>query len=264
MPEETRRKKDPEDSCIACHMPPSSTSDIVHTAATDHRIIRKIGEEPKNRHGKGPLPNLPLMDFYRGAPNLEDREMARDLGVGLYQLTLSGLPLTEEEGEFASGLLSEALRDCPDDLAAWEAKGKILQSVGRPVAAIDAFEALLKRAPRHEGALVTLGAIDRDMGHADVALAYWRRAVAVNPWVAEYRKNLVFLLADCNAWEELGPHCQKWLELDPASVEARQIWVQFLIESGRKTEAEADFAKIRALRPPNLHVLEVWFDQQMR
>jgi Tfp pilus assembly protein PilF len=262
--EETRRKKEPRDSCIACHMPRSDNSDVVHTASSDHRIIRKIGVEPTNRQGKGPPPNVALLDFYRGAPDLKDKEHARDLGMAIYQLTLHGMPLTGPDGEFAIGLLNKSLRDCPGDLDAWEAKGKILQTLRRPTAALDAFESLLKQAPRHEGALVTLGTINRDLRRPDAALAYWRRAVEVNPWVPEYQKNLVLHLADCNAWKELSPHCQKWLQLDPASPEARQLWVQCLIKKGRRDEARAEFAKIRALRPPNLGKLEAWFAEQMR
>jgi Flp pilus assembly protein TadD len=264
LPEAMRRKKEPQDSCIACHMPRSATADIVHTASTDHRIIRKAGEEPANWQGNGALPNVPLLDFHRGAPDLDDREQARDLGVALYQLTLSGVSLTAEDGRFAVGLLNNALEECPDDLDAWEAKGKILQIVGRPDEAVEALETLLQRAPRHEGALVTLGTIHRDLGRTDVALKYWRRAVTVNPWVAEYQKNLVFHLADRNAWEELRPHCRKWLELDPASVDARRIWVASLVKKGRKTEAEAEYRKIRALRPPNLDQLDGWFAELMR
>jgi predicted CXXCH cytochrome family protein len=264
LPEETRRNRDPQDRCVACHMPRSATSDIVHTASTDHRIIRKLGEEPANRQGNGALPNVPLLDFHRGAPHLDDRAQARDLGVALYQLTLSGVALTEEDGRFAAGLLSNALEECPDDLDAWEAKGKILQAIRRPADAVAALENLVQRAPRHEGGLVALGSINRDLRRTEEALAYWRRAVAVNPWVAEYRKNLVFHLADRNAWEELGPHCQKWLKQDPASVDARCIWVNFLVKKGRKAEAEAEYRKIRALRPPSLDRLDRWFAELMR
>jgi Tfp pilus assembly protein PilF len=264
VPEQTRRKKHPQNSCIACHMPSSASSDIVHTAATDHRILRKPGVTPADRDADAPSPDMPLLDFHRGRPDLSDREQGRDLGVALYQLTLRGVPLSEADGEFAVNLLSESLLHSPDDADAREAKGKILQTLRRPAEAIAAFEALLKRAPRHEGALVTLGAIQRDRGQPSEALAYWRRAVEVNPWVAEYRKNLVFLLADRNAWEELRPHCQTWLELDPASVDARRIWVVCLIKGGRKTEAQAEYARIRALRPPNLSRLDAWFTEQIR
>jgi tetratricopeptide (TPR) repeat protein len=264
LPEETRRKKSPGDSCVACHMPRSASSDIVHTAATDHRILRKGGEAPTGREGEGDRPDGPLWDFHRGPPDLHDVGQGRDLGVALYQLTLRGDPLSGPDGELAVRLLSAALRDCPDDLGAREAKGKVLQALGRPTAAVEAFEALLRREPRHEGALVTLGAINRDLRRTGPALDYWRRAVEVNPQVAEYQKNLVRHLADRDAWDELRPHCRRWLDLDPASVEARHFWVQSLLKSGRKDEARVEFAKIRALRPPNLDKLEAWFAEQMR
>ncbi len=262
--EAARRRKEPGDSCIACHMPRAGTADIVHTAATDHRIVRKAGEEPANRHGGRPLPDLPLLDFHRGAPDLDDGGQARDLGVAFHQLLLRGVPLAGADLEFAVDRLGEAVRECPGDTDAWEAKGKILQTLRRPAAAVEALEALLARAPRHEGALVTLGRLEGELRHTEQALEHWRRAVEVNPWVAEYRKSLVFLLADRNAWAELRPHCRKWLELDPASVEARHLWVACLLKKGEKSQARAEFAKIRALRPPNLARMEAWFAEQMR
>src|SRR5262249_32286431 len=159
------------------------------------------------------------------APNVEDKGQGRDLAVALYQLTLRGIALSETDGEFAVGLLGESLRECPADVVAWEAKGKILQTMKRPGAAIEAFEVLLQRAPQHEGAPVNLGPTYRDLGRPGDARPSWRRAVEVNPHVADYLKNLSFHLAESNAWEELRPHCRRWLELDPASVEARQVWI---------------------------------------
>ncbi len=264
VPEAARRKKEPADSCIACHMPSSANTDIVHTASTDHRVVRKAGEEPANRHGIEPRPHAALVDFYRGVPDLGNKEAARDLAMAHYQLTLSGHPLTEADGAFAIRSLSESLKDVPGDLAAWEAKGKLLQVMRQPLAAIETFEALLARAPRHEGALVTLGTLTHDLGRKETALGYWRRAVEINPWVADYRKYLVIHLAYRGAWEELDPHAQKWLELDPASVDARQMWVLYLLETGRETEAKAEFAKVRALRPANLKQMEAWFEKQLQ
>jgi predicted CXXCH cytochrome family protein len=98
LAEEARQKQSAEDSCIACHMPRSATSDIVHIAGSDHRIVRKSGEEPTNRRGNRPLPDVPLLDFHRGAPDLNDQGQGRDLGVALYQLALGGMPLTGGDG----------------------------------------------------------------------------------------------------------------------------------------------------------------------
>ena len=50
----------------------------------------------------------------------------------------------------------------------------------------------------------------------------------------------------------------------PASVDARQMWVLYLLETGRETEAKAEFTKVRALRPANLKQLEAWFAKQIQ
>jgi tetratricopeptide (TPR) repeat protein len=264
LPEGIRRKQNADDSCIACHMPTSATSDIVHTAASDHRIIRQVGVEPTNRRTSRAAPEPPLVDFYRGVPDTADKEVARDLALAYYQRMLRGIPLPGADGEFVLGLLRRAVHDCPADLDAREALGKLLQVMQRAENAIDVLEALLERAPGHEGGLATLGMLYREKGQFALALPYWRRVVEVNPWYAEYRRNLTLHLAELNEWKELLPQSQKWLELDPASIEARRALVAALIKNGRKSEAELEFAKIRALRPPELPKLEIWFAEQIR
>jgi len=52
---EQRESRQRDDSCIACHMPRSGSSDIVHTAVTDHRILRKPETEGASRP-PSPLP----------------------------------------------------------------------------------------------------------------------------------------------------------------------------------------------------------------
>jgi tetratricopeptide (TPR) repeat protein len=146
----------------------------------------------------------------------------------------------------------------------WEAKGELLRTLRRPGEAVAAFEALLRHAPAHEGALVTLGSLHRTEGRPDAAVGYWRRAVEVNPWAAEYRKELVTHLIESRAWDEVGPHAQRWLELDPASVEARCAWVQYLLQTGRTADAVAEYGKVRALKPPNLAQLDAWFSRLLR
>ena len=41
-----REHASPRCSCIACHMPRYSNSDVVHAAATDHRILRRPADHP--------------------------------------------------------------------------------------------------------------------------------------------------------------------------------------------------------------------------
>jgi predicted CXXCH cytochrome family protein len=263
LPEPARRARQRDDSCVACHMPRVATSDVAHTASSDHRIIRKAGEEPTAR-GRGQAAGFPVLDFFRGPPDLKDPGLARDLGVALYQLTLKGIPLAEPDGDFALRHLDAALKECPADVDALEARGKIRQAINRPEQAAEALEALLKRVPRHETALVSLGTIHRDQRHSDEAVEYWRRAVEVNPHVAAYRMNLATQLADRADWQELRPHCQRWVELDPASAQARSMWVQCLLKTGDKAAARVEYEKLRALRPPGLADFDAWFLPQLR
>src|SRR5260370_40296076 len=59
VPRETRLRQNKEDSCIDCHMPPYGTSDIAHTAATDHRILRKRERRMESPRAAQP----PSLDF---------------------------------------------------------------------------------------------------------------------------------------------------------------------------------------------------------
>jgi Cytochrome c554 and c-prime len=40
-----RRKTSPDDSCIQCHMPRSSLSNVAHTVETDHSVPQKVGQQ---------------------------------------------------------------------------------------------------------------------------------------------------------------------------------------------------------------------------
>ena len=60
VPEPSRRKQSPGDSCIDCHMPVTSSVDIVHIATTDHRILRSPRNQeivpPASPRADTPLP----------------------------------------------------------------------------------------------------------------------------------------------------------------------------------------------------------------
>jgi Flp pilus assembly protein TadD len=245
-------------------MPRAATADIVHTAATDHRVVRRPGAEPTDRPARPPTA-WPLADFFRPELDPADVGRGRDFAVGVYHAVTQGRPiLTDALGEFAIGLLDRAVTACPADLEAREAKGLILATMGRLGPAATAYEGVLARAPRREEALAALGATYRAQGRAADAADAWRRAVAVNPWVARYRKGLVVQLADLGEWDELRPHLQRCLELDPASVEARCLWVDCLLRDRRTADAVAEYGKVRLLKPPDLPALDAWFGKRLR
>jgi len=263
VPGAERRRQDPADSCIDCHMPRQAVTNVAHTAATDHRIVRWPRQERPDLPelpGAGPL----LVAFGRERLDPRDREQARDAGLALVKAASNGrLPQALATGQ-ALELLRPALRNFPDDVEAWEARGWALLAQKSARQGLTAFEEVLIRDPQRERSLLGAALLAETLDLADKALGYWRRCAAVNPWLPLYRRHLALLLMRKQAWNEVRPQAQAWLRLDPGSTEARMLWITCLLRDGRKAEAAAEFARIEALRPPDLSRLRALYQAERR
>jgi hypothetical protein len=262
LPEPVRLEKN-QNSCIDCHMPRYTASDIVHTAATDHTVPRRPGAAPRGGPSAARAGDL-LVDFFRGRPAPGDREAGRDLGLALVTSAWAGKVPAEAACRRAVGLLESALQAFPKDPAVWEGKAMALLLQGRPAEALASFQGALTRAPEREDSLEGAALMCEALGQREEAVGYWRRAVAVNPWMPSYRKHLVELLAEKGAPEELAVQCRAWLGLDPGSAEARKAWVGCLLRQGKREEARAEFARLEALQPAGLAELRAWFARAMQ
>ncbi len=265
LPHEERVQTSPEDSCIDCHMPRRRLGNIPHTASTDHRIVRFRPREEEPFGMRPPSgPGIPLRPFHAPTDRPLSPELERDLGVGLMELRrLTDLNMQPYSGKALAWLDAAVDRD-PDDWDAWEAKADALYLQSRPSEALAALQTVLTKAPGRETALLRAASAAQDLGQRDLAIDYRRRTVEVNPWGLTYRRSLCILLANKGAWAEYRPQAEAWLRLDPASIDARRSWVSYLLRTGQKEEARAEFAKIRALHPPNLRTLQAWFDDETR
>ncbi|HEY7310710.1 MAG TPA: tetratricopeptide repeat protein [Gemmataceae bacterium] len=251
LPETTRRQQSKEDSCIDCHMPRFGTTDVAHTAATDHRIPRRPGPSEGSVEaapGGGSL----LTRFGSEGIESRDRALARDLAVAVVKAASQGHAPPNRAGSQALVLLGPALEEHPDDLEGWMAKGWALMLTGNKRGALAAFDEVLKQAPKHERALAAAASLAEDLQQFDTALSCWRRAATMNPWIPTYRRGLAFQLARRRLWDELRSQCQDWLRLEPANPEARLLWISCLLHDGKKADARAEFARIEALRPKDL------------
>jgi Flp pilus assembly protein TadD len=263
-----RLRRTAEDSCIDCHMPRYGVSDIPHTAASDHRILR-LGPSSAVR---GPSPRVrtaddgrfPIVSFYRGRKEIDDGEEERSRALAVVKLALGGDPNASRAVGHALPALEAALRRDPKDLPAGEANGYARSLLGASTEALTAFQAVLVQAPDRELALVGAALTAEALGQTDAALEYWRRAVAANPWAPGYRRSLVLLLVKKKAWDEAQPECQAWVRLEPISAEARGTRIVCLLATGQKEAARAEFARIEALAPTNLKELQIRFEKKMR
>ncbi len=225
-----RREKD--DSCIDCHMPRYASWDVPHTATTDHRVPR-LASAP-GRPLRGPSPDGPLALFHRGEVAPLDEEGRRDLGLALVRVVGEGRLDAKRWGGQITTLLEGAIHRAPNDVAAWEGKALALGWQGRRAEALAAYETILDKAPARELALAGAAALAQQQNDRERALGYWRRAVAVSPWTADYRRSLAQLLEQERAWDEALTHAEAWLRIDPGSAAARQLRTKCLLHVGRK------------------------------
>jgi Flp pilus assembly protein TadD len=262
VPLPQRRQTNPADSCIACHMPHYATSDIPHTASTDHRILRRPADEQ-------PAPptdpdSARFVDFYRDHFPQGDSQAERNLGLALLRMMNSGHLRPERHGERALRLLESAVAQFPQDVEVREAKVQVLLRLKRPAEALSEARAALAKRPGSWRLLSEAAGTAQAEGQPELALDYWRRAVEINPCVPEYQVALVALLIRLGKLDEARVRCRKLVDLDPFDVSGRQMGIGFLLQDGNKAEARSEFEVIRRLKPPDLAKREEWFREQLR
>jgi tetratricopeptide (TPR) repeat protein len=252
-----------QDDCRACHMPRNDSSDIAHHAVTDHRIPRQPDSHPAGaRPHQLDYGENPLAYFHQDLQDPHDADVTRDMGLALIELARQYGPRAAPLGPLALPLLEGAVHRTPDDVAAWEARGYALWMLGRGSEAQEAFEAALARAPKREKSLRDAGLLAEVLQQPERALAYWRRAVVVNPWLGFYRYQLARLLAERRDWSEALAECRTILDLNPASKETRMLRIRCLLGLGEKEKARAELATLLALQPHDPDALRRWFEEQ--
>lgn len=263
LPRPVRLERQADDSCIACHMPRFPAADIAHTAATDHRIPRWPSPAATEQLPSDEDENRALEPFHLYQPE-DEAEVQRDLGLALLKMMQSHEMSPELNSARAEALLAGAVRRDADDVPAWEALGLTLLIRHRGVEGLAVLENVLHRDPNRETALTAAATLAWNLKRGEESLAYWRRAVAVNPWLPSYRRSLTQVLLQLRQWDEARSSCRDWLRLDPMSLESRQAWIDLLLREGKTIEAREEFTRLEALNPPNLASLRTWFNQRMR
>jgi tetratricopeptide (TPR) repeat protein len=241
-----KRKLRNNDSCFDCHMKRLRATDIVHTATTDHRILRKpVKDIP-------PLPppyllQSPLVSFPKRLSR--DAESERDEGLALARVA-QGKKAYQRYLPRAEELLEKARARDPEDLRAAAQLISVLGQQKQQAKALAAAEKLLAHAPRHEIALRLAAQAATDLDKKDDALKYWERMLAVNPYFAEGYFFEAVLLARTRRHERAVESCRKLLRLNPTRAEPWVILAHCYGKLGQSTRAEEARKMGEALKTP--------------
>lgn len=264
VPLADRRAKN-QDACAACHMPPSSTVDVVHVSITDHRILRNPKQE---RHRDVPPPHAgepPLVSFHAGSKYIPREDRERDLALAL--MHLAGQTQPGPQRDYLARLSAGRLVDrqgLTADPPAVLALAAALRATGRRAEALTTLEGLLERQPQYEQALVDAGTSAGELNRPSEAAAFWRRAIELSPRRWHYHFQLASALADQRDWAAALAECEIARRLNPMQTEVRLLEVGCLIDVGRKDDAKRAFDDLMILKPPRAEELRKWFDQQLK
>src|SRR5262249_47953578 len=238
------------------HMPRYTSSDIAHTAATDHRIVRRLSQRPVSAID---LNRASFVDFYHDRFPEGDRQSERNLGMGLVKMLSAGMLKPQGHGDRALFLLESARAQYPHDLELRQSKAVLLHLLCRPSEALVETQAVLAQRPGNWRLLALAASAAQAEGQTDRAIGYWRQAVRINPFEPDFQVSLLSLLLRAGKLDEARLRCRELLRLDPFNVSGRQAWIGFLLREGKKAEARAEFDLIRQLKPPDLAEREKWF-----
>ncbi|MFZ4601006.1 MAG: tetratricopeptide repeat protein [Caulobacterales bacterium] len=134
-------------------------------------------------HAAGDAPTAKLIEDKIWATWAESGSPTIDILMERAQIaTASG------DTSLAKQFLDEATRLKPDYAEAWNRRAILAFDQQNYTAAIGDIQEALKREPRHFGALAGLGMIYESLGQEKAALAAYRDAVTVNPFLEQAKQ----------------------------------------------------------------------------
>ena len=207
------------DSCIACHMPSKTTSNISHVAQTDHRVPRRprkasAGVKSANSAGEG------LSFFDNAHTRLEPWEQDRALGLA------------------ASLYLAKTGRSLPGPL-------------------VRKLDDVLKKVPDDGATLTALGGLALDHQKLDLARDYYERARSVPASEEAATMGLLKIYYLSGQWQK-ALECADWLiGVDPGNYRAHAMRADVLVQLNRLDEGIDSAEKALRFHPELTEVREL-------
>ena len=200
-----------EKSCVECHMPRFSTSDVPHTVQTDLRIPRS-SSVPKQRgipRAKGGI-----VIYHEGDPPIPDWEMQR--GRGILASELAQRHADNRRGSEALTLLRPLQARLPDDIELLNALGTAYLQQENSSEAVKCWELALKLAPNHTATLESLAIFHHQSGNLLQASSHYARLIEANPWRAENFGRYAHVLGQLGELDTAIAAGEKCAELNPS------------------------------------------------
>jgi hypothetical protein len=240
-------------SCVACHMPSEDSSDVPHTALTDHSIPRDAAAS--KRVASGRRQGQPVV-FDNGESRLDPQELSRAQGMLLATIAVDAR--SPQLAAQAATLLTPAdinpndpgatVAPLAGDVEALLSLGELFDGVGQDALTAACYAQALAADPCNQPALMSLARLEQQRGSFNTALAFADRLANVNDTVAEVHMLRAGILAGLGRWEEGIAAADEAIALDPTRLDIRSWLVQSLKVAGQPERAEGEQAILDRMR----------------
>jgi Flp pilus assembly protein TadD len=149
--------------------------------------------------------------------------------------------------EPATAEFEAAVKAAPSEPEAHFSLGYLYWKQKRFDEACSEFRAELAHQPQHIQALTYLGDAEMHGGMAAPAEQHLRQALRLNSSIRLAHMDLGILLANGSDSAEAASHFREAIRLDPAKPDGHYRLGKLLRSLGREQEADAEFAKVKAL-----------------
>lgn len=209
--ESDRRSRQPDDSCIACHMPRLNASDVPHTTQSDHRVLRvPQAMAPESDQGQD-MPELFDGADQRLPPVLVER--ARGIWLAERAERASNPQLAAQAARMLAGVLAQR----PNDVEVLNALAAAEAVNGRLQDALTHWNAVLALDPHRELTLSTVAMLLLNKGDLKSARNVLEHYLEIQPYSGFAWGRYSWLLSRLNETEKAIAAAQKSIELDPSN-----------------------------------------------
>jgi tetratricopeptide (TPR) repeat protein len=157
--------------CTSCHMPANLSSDVAHTAVTDHRIQRRPNTGPALVDALPRPASLPRLTPFPDSPEAERDN--RDMALAWASMTENGDAAVLKQAE---QLLRKAVQESPKDAALLSSLGYVEQKRGALNDAREFYQRALAQDANLLDAATNLGVIEANSGNLREAVTLWEGA----------------------------------------------------------------------------------------
>jgi tetratricopeptide (TPR) repeat protein len=205
--------------CTSCHMPANPSTDVAHTAVTDHRIQRRpnsgtVLEDAIARPASTMPPLVPFPD----TPQTEHDD--RGLALAWASMAENGDPAVLKQAE---QLLRKAVQESPKDAALLSSLGYVEQRRGQLNDARELYQRALAQDPNLLDAATNLGVIEANSGNLREAVKLWEGAFQRAPGRSSIGMNIAHAFCSAGQIDQARDFTMRVLQFNPDLDSAKKL-----------------------------------------